>query len=442
MPAPLLHIRTPDSLPPEADAVVIGGGIVGTCTAYYLARRGVRVALVEKGWIGAEQSSRNWGWCRQQNRDERELPLAMLALRMWETLSHDLGGDTGFRRAGLVYASNDEAELAQWEEWGRMARGYGVDTRMISGAEVAGMVPGAAPRWRGGVHSPTDGRAEPALAAPLMAEAARSHGATVHQSCAVREIEFSAGRVSGVLTERGRIGCDAVLVAGGAWAGMLLRHHGVPFLQTSIQSTSFATGPMPEITAGGFSAQDITVRRRLDGGYTVGTSGFGRLHVSPRGIMQMRPFWKTFVKRRAKLSYAIGSSFFTGPDSLQRWNAAGPSPFERVRILDPRPEPRLLKRGLADLARTFPALAGAQVAHSWGGMVDCTPDAIAVIGPVASRPGLFVSAGHSGHGFGIGPAAGRLAAELIRGVTPSVDPAPFRHGRMIDGSDLGEMGMM
>ena len=99
----------------------------------------------------------------------------------------------------------------------------------------------------------------------------------------MRKIEFPAGRVGGVLTERGRIGCDAVLVAGSAWAGMPLRHHGVPFLQASIQSTSFATAPMPEVTAGGC---------------TVGTSGFGRLHVSPRRIMQMRPFWKTFLKRR------------------------------------------------------------------------------------------------------------------------------------------------
>ncbi|MFT4014751.1 MAG: FAD-binding oxidoreductase [Paracoccus sp. (in: a-proteobacteria)] len=435
-------VQSDARLPARVDVAVVGGGISGAAAAWELARAGLRVALLEKGGIGAEQSCRNWGWCRQQNRDERELPLAILALRIWGDLDHDLGGETGFRRSGLIYASDSDADLAQWEQWGRMARGYGVDSRMISGRQIAAMVPAAGPRWKGGVHAPTDGRAEPALVAPLMAEAARRLGATVHQSCAVREIEFTAGRVSGVLTEAGRIGCDAVLVAGGAWAGMLLRHHGVPFLQASIQSTSFATAPMPEVTAGGFSAPDITIRRRLDGGYTVGTSGFGRLHLTPRGIMQMRPFWKTFLKRRAKLSYALGASFLTGPDSLQRWNADGPSPFERIRILDPAPEARLLKRGMADLATTFPSLAGARIAQAWGGMVDCTPDAIAVIGPVASHPGLFVSAGHSGHGFGIGPAAGRLVAELIRGVRPSVDPRPFRYERMVDGTDLGEMGMM
>jgi len=79
MPAPLLHIETTPTLPETADAVVIGGGIVGVFSAYYLARRGMKVALVEKGRIGAEQSSRNWGWCRQQNRDARELPLQKIA---------------------------------------------------------------------------------------------------------------------------------------------------------------------------------------------------------------------------------------------------------------------------------------------------------------------------------------------------------------------------
>ena len=87
-------------------------------------------------------------------------------------------------------------------------------------------------------------------------------------------------------------------------------------------------------------------------------------------------------------------------------------------------------------------MKGIEVAQAWGGMVDCTPDAIPVIGPVKSVPGLHVSAGHTGHGFGVGPAAGRLSADLLRGVAPIVDPSPFRYERMIDGTDLGAMGIM
>ena len=97
----ILRIRSDDKLPDQADAVVIGGGIVGVSAAYFLAKRGLSVALLEKGYVGGEQSSRNWGWCRQQNRDARELPLSALALRLWEEMKRDIGRDLGFRRCGL-----------------------------------------------------------------------------------------------------------------------------------------------------------------------------------------------------------------------------------------------------------------------------------------------------------------------------------------------------
>ena len=100
MPTPLRLIDSSPALPNEADAVVIGGGIIGVFSAYYLAQRGLKVALVEKGVIGGEQSSRNWGWCRQQNRDARELPIATKSLDLWERFSKDSGEDTGFRRCG------------------------------------------------------------------------------------------------------------------------------------------------------------------------------------------------------------------------------------------------------------------------------------------------------------------------------------------------------
>src|SRR6185312_16612742 len=117
MPAPLTHIETSPDLPDAADAVIIGGGIIGAFTAYYLARRGMKVALLEKGRVGAEQSSRNWGWCRQQNRDARELPMASKSLDLWERFAAESGEDTGFHRCGLLYLSNDEAELTRWSNW-------------------------------------------------------------------------------------------------------------------------------------------------------------------------------------------------------------------------------------------------------------------------------------------------------------------------------------
>src|SRR6185295_12392612 len=161
MPAPLVHVETSPTLPERADVVVIGGGIIGVFTAYYLARRGLSVALVEKGRIGAEQSSRNWGWCRQQNRDARELPMATKSLELWEQFAADSGEDTGFRRCGLLYLSNDEAQIAQWARWRDFAKTAGVTTHMLSSREATERGRATGKAWKGGVFSPSDGTADP-----------------------------------------------------------------------------------------------------------------------------------------------------------------------------------------------------------------------------------------------------------------------------------------
>ncbi|MEK1893090.1 MAG: FAD-binding oxidoreductase [Rhizobium sp.] len=442
MSPPVSSVSSSTSIPSRADVVVIGGGMAGVAAGYELARRGTSVAIIEKGLVSGEQSSRNWGWCRQQNRDPRELPLAQLAMRIWAGLNAELGEETGFRRTGLVYASGNPADIASWEKWAQIARVFDVDTRLLTTAETAALLPGNSRNWLGGVHSPTDGRAEPQLAVPALARAAQRVGAIIVQNCAVRAFETEAGCISGVVTEQGPIRCAAVLVAGGAWSGMLLRHQGVRFLQASVKSTCFYTEPAAAVTEGGISMQNVALRRRLDGGYTVGLSGQGELQITPWGLMQAKAFWPTFQVRRKGLTFAIGRQFFEGPEALRRWKSDSVSPFERMRVLDPAPDRQLIDRGLERLQEIYPQLAGLKVAQAWGGMVDSTPDAIPVIAPVKAQPGLFIASGFSGHGFGIGPAAGRLAADLIRGDRPCVDPIPYRYERMIDGTDLGKPGML
>jgi glycine/D-amino acid oxidase-like deaminating enzyme len=441
MPPPLQRIASDEKLPATADVVVIGGGIAGVTAAYELSRKGFSVALLEKGHVAGEQTSRNWGWCRQQHRDLRELPLAMKSLERWGELAADTRTDLGFRRTGLLYVTTRPADLAMWEEWTLRAREYQMHSRVLSAAEAKDMTPGSTQDWIGGVHSPTDGRAEPSLAGPAIAEAARREGATIHQECAARGLDIEAGRVAGVVTEKGRIRTNAVLAAGGAWTSLFCRHHGIRLPQAGVRSTSFCTQAAPHVVEGGLSMPDVTIRRRLDGGYTVGMSGRGLLELTPQGLLYAREFWPTFKKRRALLKFSIGRSFFDGPESFARWKLDGISPFERVRTLDPPADPGLVRRGLKQLATNYPALADLKVAASWGGLIDSTPDGIPVISAVDTLPGLYLSTGFTGHGFGIGPGAGRLAADIVAGDPPIVDPHPYRYSRMIDGTDLGEPGM-
>jgi len=127
---------------------------------------------------------------------------------------------------------------------------------------------------------------------------------------------------------------------------------------------------------------------------------------------------------------------------MGRWEFDRMSPFERMRILDPAADAHIVEEGLAAMRREYPALANLKLAQSWGGMIDSTPDAIPVISTVAKLPGLVLSAGYSAHGFGIGPGAGRLAADLATDATPIVDPRPYRYSRLVDGSGLETPGMM
>ncbi len=420
-----------DALPDQVDAVVIGGGIVGVAAAYFLAKKGLSVALLEKGRIGAEQSSRNWGWCRTQNRDRRELPLQLLSMQLWDGLAREIGDDTGFRRSGLIYVTKDPEELATWSGWIDMAREFQVRHEVLTAQGAKALTPGNEQDWIGGIHAPTDGRAEPALAAPALARAARALGVAVLQDCAVRGLDIQAGRVAGVLTEHGRIRADRVLCAGGAWTSMFCRRHGIDLPQAGIRSTVFATTPGPEVTPGGLVTPDFTISRRLDGSYIVAAQNRGALEVTPQGVRYARQFWPTFRARRKKLKVGLGRSALSGPEAFAgRWAMDRPTPFERHRIYAPAPDASVAAPALAKLKAAYPALSGLGIGRLWAGWIDLTPDSVPVISPVEALPGLFLAAGFSGHGFGIGPGAGRLAADLVAGDAPSVDPAAFRLSRL------------
>src|ERR1700735_2320406 len=213
-------IISDEAMPAATQVVIIGGGIIGTFAALTLASRGIPVVLCEKGYIACEQSSRNWGWCRQAGRDAREMRWIVQSRQWWRDMDRPTESDTGFRECGVLYVGESEADEARFTAWADMAKPYDIGTCIVRGNELAALMPGASRTFACGLHVPTDGCAEPQRAAPAIARAAQRKGAIVLAHCAVRGIERAGGRAAAVITERGRIACDAVVLAAGAWSSL------------------------------------------------------------------------------------------------------------------------------------------------------------------------------------------------------------------------------
>ena len=156
-------------IPASCDVVVIGGGVIGVMTAWFLAEKGLRVTLCEKGRIAGEQSSRNWGWVRQQGRDPAELPIMIEAMRIWKSLAQEFGESLGFRQDGALYLAKSEAEMAGFAAWLPYAQAHGLDTHLLTKGQVTARLKGAADLWCGGLITPSDARAEPFVAVPILA---------------------------------------------------------------------------------------------------------------------------------------------------------------------------------------------------------------------------------------------------------------------------------
>ena len=432
-PAP---VHGDEALPARVDVVVIGGGIIGASTALELAERGVGVALCEKGGVGHEQSSRNWGWVRISRRDPREVALMAESLRLWRGMDERLGRATGYRPAGIAFLCEDEESFEDHDRWRRHLEPFQIESRMVEGDALGEILPTGRPRARGALVTPADGRAEPQLAAPAIAEAARERGATLHTGCAVRAVETAGGRVCGVVTERGPIACSAVVLAGGAWSSLFCANAGIDLPQLRVVNHVLRTAPVeggPEMAVW---SKDFAIRKRLDGGHTIARGWANTVDIVPDTFRHAWRFRHAYRMERRGLHLRLGGRFVEEARRPRRWRADEASPFERVRVLDPAPSPRMTRGALESAAEAFPALSGARIEQAWAGCIDVTPDAVPVISAVDALPGLHIATGFSGHGFGIGPAAGRLMADLVAGGAPCVDPHPFRFSRFTDGSDV------
>ena len=425
-----------DALPERADVVVIGAGIAGICTAYYLAKAGVPVLVCEKGRVAGEQSSRNWGWIRKQGRDPDEVPLAIEANRLWGALADELDEDIGFTRGGVLYAAQDEWTLEEHAAWLEVGETYQLDTRLLTGAEVSELVRGGNDRWAGGLHTPSDARAEPFLAVPAIARAVRRHGGRIREHCAVRGLETSAGRVSAVVTEHGAVSTDTVVCAGGAWSSTFLANLGVDLPQLTVRGTVVRTAPAPDIHGGNALLVDLGIRRRQDGGYTLATTTVHDHFLGADSFRYFRNFMPAMRGSFGNIQVRLAGNLFERLKPRPRWSQDEESPFERARVLNPEPSPIALRDIRAGLDRWLPALSGVPFAQTWAGMIDTTPDVVPVLDGIESVPGLYVATGFCGHGFGIGPATGRIMADMVRNRPIGHDLDRFRFSRFSDGSPL------
>lgn len=437
MPGPfVVPVHGDVEMPKKVDVVVIGGGIIGCSTALELAERGFKVALCEKGGIGHEQSSRNWGWVRITRRDPREVPLMAEALRIWPGLAQRTGRDLGYKKSGIAFACATKADVAEYENWKENLDGYQIESKMLSKTEFSELCPGHKMNVEGALFTAADGRAEPQKSAPAIAEGARDLGVHILTECAVRGIETKAGAVCGVVTERGEIACEQVVLAGGAWSSLFARNSGLRLPQLKVKNSVIRTKPLEGGPDAAIWSDNFSIRKRQDGGYTIADGFRNIVDIVPDSFRYMRDFMPALGAEWKSLMLRFGGRFYDEARIPNSWKMTEASPFEYNRVLDPKPSFSLQDKALSELRKAFPVFEKAEIAQRWAGAIDVTPDAIPVISGIDQIPGFYIATGFSGHGFGIGPAAGCLAADLVAGTTPVVDPFPYRFNRFSDGSKI------
>ena len=440
----MVPVRFSDPLPTEVDVAVIGGGVAGTATAYFLAERGMRVLLCEKGRIAGEQSSRNWGWIRQQGRDYAELPIMMESNQIWQGLAEKTGEkDLTFIQQGCLYLAKNAADMAKYESWYNLAKQHQLDTELLTTADVEKRFPGIAGQYVGAMLTPSDGHGEPFVAIPALARAAQRAGVAVIEECAVRTLDVTNGKLAGIVTEKGRVKCNRAVLAAGAWSTHFAHNAGIDLPQLAVRCTVGRTEAAPELFPGStpvpnIQGPDLSIRRRVDGGYTLATGTYAEHYLSAKSFEYFTKFLRILKITRGHIRLRLGApNGYPGAwGSPKRWSADEESPFERMRVLHPEPTASEVTELETRAHARFHALTDIRLEEVWAGMIDVTPDVVPTLGETPEIEGLHICTGLSGHGFGIGPGVGRVMADVVTGRNPEHELTRFRPERFFDGSPI------
>lgn len=372
------------------DVVVVGGGITGVATALALARAGVEVTLLEARDLAAMASGWTLGGVRQSGRDHAEIPLATAAVDIWRTLHEDLEADVEYRQGGNLRLARTEQEVETIRSMVTAQVALGLPLQLVSGHDaVREIAPALAPTVLAASYCATDGHANPIKTVRAFANAARRAGAVIREGLPINRVVLEHGKIVGVETPDGAIPAGCVVLATGLHTSELLAPLGLALpLRSQIVSVlqTVPAAPMFEQVFG-VANGDCAGRQELDGRFRV-TTGISDWPHPLAG-------WQ--------------------PDHLQPSCAT---------VLE------MIRR----IGAVLPIIHETGVARVWGGLIDLTPDGLPVIDAPEGIDGLVVAAGFSGHGFGIAPIVGLMAAELARGITPSLSLDSFRLARFIDRS--------
>jgi sarcosine oxidase subunit beta len=374
----------------SADVVVIGAGIHGASTAFHLAQRGCKVAVVEAGASAGGATGRSSGLVRMHYDLASESALAWRSFDYFSHWAERVGGDCGFVKTGFIrIVPREREEALQANVADQVA--LGIDTRVVTAEEVAEIAPLLThDDFEVAAYEPASGYADPTSACSTMLGAARSHGASLYQGCAVEAIETRGGRVTGVETATGRIASECVVLAAGAWSGRLAATAGVSLnLCAWHHDTGFITRP-----------------EEVDSPLPTVIDDINELYLRPEG------------RSLVLIGLEDGNKVDDRPDDS--------SPAD----------PAFVDHVVDRIVRRVPSFVDSSYHGSHGGTDGISPDQRPILGR-SEVDGLLLQTGFSGTGFKIAPAVGLAMSELVLdGKTKSVCIADFDPGRFAAGRPL------
>lgn len=350
------------------DVIVLGGGLMGTASAYFLARRSARVTLIERNRIGTGATVASFGNIRRTGRHLSQLPLAHRSLRLWNEAEKMLGRDVEFRATGHIRLIFDDGSLADMRAYAEAARAWGLYLEELTSRDIHARFPGLGPGAIAASFSPHDGSGNPRLIAPAFADAARRLGVEIVEGAEVAAIRHT-GPDFLVTTSKGSFTAECLLNTAGAWGARIAAQFGeeVPL---------DARGPQMGVT-----------------------------EPLPYRVLPVVGIWTRDKDHGAYLR------------QVERGNIVFGGAAERVTVdLDPGhavADPTRLSTQLRAAARLLPAIAQVAVIRTWSGCEGYVRDMLPVMGRSMKTPGLFHAFGFSGHGFQLGPGVGDAMAELI-----------------------------